>query len=174
MIERGDALPEKINDLRAYVSFGTRAIADPQFRPGEGVSRVCLSMEALDGSRHYRQFKVELINYDQAAHEVQVRLYVSQVLNQEECQQAGLDLEAKREIDTNFLVGLFDFPMIDNTRLSGGERCAVSLTALNPNVLSVALVYFPASRASLKDKPYYDEVIRDLVRNRQPSSPLGR
>ena len=25
----------------------------------------------------------------------------------------------KREIDTNFLVGLFDFPMIDNTRLSG-------------------------------------------------------
>jgi hypothetical protein len=174
MIERGDALPEKINDLQAYVSFGTRAIADPQFRPGEGVSRVCLSMEALDGSRHYRQFKVELINYDQAAHEVQVRLYVSQVLNQEECQQAGLDLEAKREIDTNFLVGLFDFPMIDNTRLSGGERCAVSLTALNPNVLSVALVYFPASRASLKDKPYYDEVIRDLVRNRQPSSPLGR
>ena len=38
-------------------------------------------------------------------------------------------------------------------------------------VLSVALTYFPASRASLKDKPYYDEVIRDLVRNRQSSSP---
>jgi hypothetical protein len=68
---------------------------------------------------------------------------------------------------------LFDFPMIDNTRLSGGERTAVSLTALNPSVLSVSMTYFPASRASLKDKPYYDEVIRDLVRNRQPSSPLG-
>ena len=77
-------------------------------------------------------------------------------------------------MDTNFLVGLFDFPMIDNTRLSGGERTAVSLTALNPSVLSVALAYFPASRASLKDKPYYDEVIRDLVRNRQPSSPMSR
>jgi hypothetical protein len=48
----------------------------------------------------------------------------------------------------------------------------VSLTALNPSVLSVALTYFPASRASLKDKPYYDEVIRDLVRNRKPSNPL--
>ena len=48
----------------------------------------------------------------------------------------------------------------------------MSLTALNPSVLSVALTYFPASRASLKDKPCYDEVIRDLVRNRQSSSPL--
>jgi hypothetical protein len=64
-------------------------------------------------------------------------------------------------------VDLFDFPMIDNTRLSGSERCAVSLTALNPNIVSVSLAYFPSSRASLKDKPYYDEVIRDLVRERQ-------
>jgi hypothetical protein len=54
--------------------------------------------------------------------------------------------EGKREVDTNFIVGLFDFPMIDSTRLSGGERTSVSLTALNQNVLSVALAYFPASR----------------------------
>ena len=154
--------------------FGPRAIRDPQSRPGEGVSRVCLSAESTDGSRHYRQFILELINYDEVAREVQVRLYVSQVLSQEECQQANLDLESKREIDTNFVVGLFDFPMIDNTRLSGAERSSVSLTVLNPNVLSVALAYFPASRASLKDKPFYDEVIRDLVRDRQPSSPVGR
>ena len=58
--------------------------------------------------------------------------------------------------------------MIDNTRLSGSERCAVSLTALNPNVVSLTLSYFPASRASRKDKPYHDEVMRDLVRERQP------
>ena len=64
--------------------------------------------------------------------------------------------------------------MIDNTRLSGSERTAVSLTSLNPSVLSIALACLPASRASLKDKPYYDEVIRDLVRNRRGSSPLSR
>jgi len=174
MVERGDALPEKINDLQAYISFGPRAIADPQVKPGEGASRLCLSMESNDGSRHYRQFKLELTGYDPAAREVQVRLYVSRILTEDSCQQANLDLEGNREVDTYFRVGLFDFPMIDNTRLSGGERSAVSLTVLNPNVLSVALSYFPASRASLKDKPYYDEVIRDLVRNRQPSSPLAR
>jgi hypothetical protein len=107
-----------------------------------------------------------LISYNEMAREVQVHLYVSQLLTAEECQKPDLDLEAKREVDTNFLVGLFDFPMIDNTRLSGSERCAVSVTALNPNVVSLTLAYFPASRASLKDKPFYDEVIRDLVRDR--------
>jgi hypothetical protein len=172
MIERGDALPEKINELQSYIMFGTRTVPDPDTKPGEGPARVCLFMNANDGSVRYRQFRIELLRYDEPTREVLVHLYVSQPLTEQECQQPTLDLQAKREIDTNFLVGLFDFPMIDNTRLSGGERTAVSLTALNPSVLSVALTYFPASRASLKDKPYYDEVIRDLVRNRQSSSPL--
>jgi len=168
-VERGDALPDKINELQAHIMFGARAIADPGGKPGEGPSRVCLSAEASNGQRRYRQFLLELIGYNDAAHEVQVRLYVSKPLTEEQCQLATLDLEGQREIDTNFVVDLFDFPMIDNTRLSSSERCAVSLTALNPNIVSVSLAYFPASRASLKDKPYYDEVIKDLVRERQSS-----
>jgi hypothetical protein len=168
-VERGDALPDKIKDLQAHIMFGARAIADRGGTPGEGPSRVCLSAEASNGQRRYRQFLLELIGYNNAAHEVQVRLYVSKPLTEEQCEQATLDLEGQREIDTNFVVDLFDFPMIDNTRLSGSERCAVSLTALNPNIVSVSLAYFPASRASLKDKPYYDEVIKDLVRERQSS-----
>ena len=124
-------------------------------------SRICLSTESTDGTRHYRQFQLELIGYREDLREVQVHLYVSQLLTEQECQQADLDLESRREVDTNFLVGLFDFPMIDNTRLSGGERTSVSLTALNPSVLSIALAYFPASRASLKDKPLVREVIRE-------------
>jgi hypothetical protein len=168
-VERGDALTEKIKDFQAHIMFGMRAIPDPKVKPGEGASRLCLSMEATDRSRHYRQFVLELINYNEVAREVQVRQYVSRPLTQQECQTPDLDLEANREVDTNFQVGLFDFPMIDNTRLSGSERSSVSLTALNPNVVSLTLAYFPASRASLKDKPYYDEVIRDLVRDRGPS-----
>jgi hypothetical protein len=168
-VERGEALTAKIKDFQAHVIFGTHAIPNPQVAPGEGVARLCMSMEATDRSRHYRQFKLELIDYDAAAREVQVSLYVSQILTPDECRQPDLDLEAKREVDTNFQVGLFDFPMIDNTRLSGSERSSVSLTALNPNVVSLMLAYFPASRASLKDKPYYDEVIRDLVRRDRPA-----
>ena len=151
-VERGDALTEKIKDFQAHIMFGMRAIPDPKVKPGEGAATLCLSMEATDRSRHYRQFRLELINYNAVTREVQVRLYVSQLLTQEECQRADLDLEAKREVDTNFQVGLFDFPMIDNTRLSGSERSSVSVTALNPNVVSVTSRISPprapASRTS--------------------------
>jgi hypothetical protein len=164
IVERGDALPAKIRDLQAFVFFGSHTVPDPHVTPGEGVSRLCLSMDSIDG-RHYRQFQIEILREDAEAREIQVRLYVSQLLKKDECQKSDLDLEGKREIDTNFWVGLFDFPLIDNTRLSQGERCAVSLTSLTPNVLNVALAYFPGSRASLKDKPYYDEVLHDLRRN---------
>jgi hypothetical protein len=57
--------------------------------------------------------------------------------------------------------------MIDNTRLSNNQRAAVSLIALTPDVLSLKVAYFPSSRASLKDKPYYEEMTRQLVGGRQ-------
>jgi hypothetical protein len=61
-----------------------------------------------------------------------------------------------------FNVGWFDFPMIDNTRLANGLRCAVTLSALSPSSADLATVCFPAEYASLKDRPYYDEVIQQL------------
>jgi len=163
-VERGDTIPEKIAQGQAHIMFGARAIPNPKIPPGEGTARLCLSTDAGNGSRHYRQFTLEVWGYDEAAREVQVRLFVTKPLPEEECQQPGLDLAARREVDTNFRVGLFDFPMIDNTRLSGAERSTVSVIALNPSVLTVALAYFPASRASLKDKLFYDELLQQLVR----------
>ena len=102
-----------------------------------------------------------------------MHLYVSRLLSEEECRNVALDLVSKQEVDTNFQVGLFDFPLIDNTRLSNSERVTVSVTDLNSDVLAIAIAYFPASRASLKDKPYYDEVITQLVRPGQSSAPAS-
>ena len=51
-----------------------------------------------------------------------------------------------RKIDTNFEAGLFDFPLIDNTRLSNSERVTVSVTDLNSDVLAIAITYFPLAR----------------------------
>ena len=80
MIERGDALPDKIKDLQAYIMFGSRAIPDPDMKPGESAARVCLSMQATDGSMHSRQFRLELLSYDEAARELQVHIYLSKPL----------------------------------------------------------------------------------------------
>jgi hypothetical protein len=61
-----------------------------------------------------------------------------------------------------FRVGFYDFPMIDNTRLSHDQRCAVVLQNLEENRAEVTLVYFPGFRASLKEKPFYEDVINKL------------
>jgi hypothetical protein len=62
----------------------------------------------------------------------------------------------------SFDVGFFDFPMIDNTRLANGVRCAVTLSNFSDFGADLTTVCFPGEYASLKDRPYYDEVIKKL------------
>jgi hypothetical protein len=61
-----------------------------------------------------------------------------------------------------FDVTYFDFPMIDSSRLENGQRCAVILSAFGRQTADVTTVCFPGEYASLKDRPYYDEVVRQL------------
>ena len=173
-VERGDAMASKLNEpgSATYLIFGARTVANPAVNPGEGTSRLCLSMKADDGSTYHRQFTLDVTGLDERQREVIVRLVITKPISNEQCHQAALDLVANGEVDTNFSVGLFDFPMIDNTRLSYNQRAAVSLIALTPNVLSLKIAYFPSSRASLKDKPYYEEMTRQLVGGRQ--QPVGK
>jgi hypothetical protein len=63
---------------------------------------------------------------------------------------------------TEFEVGAFDFPMIDSTRLANGQRCAVMLAAFGSANADLTTLCFPGEYASLKDRPYYDEVVRQL------------
>jgi hypothetical protein len=162
-VEQGDVLLAKVREAGAYIAFGPHVVADSSFRPGEGVSRLCVSLDSAQGERHYRQFRLEVLDFDAGAREVQFRLYASKPLSAADCGRFDLPMVPNREIDTRFWVGLFDFPMIDNTRLTHGERCAIAITSLTPDEMQLSLAYFPGSRASLKDKPYYDELIHDLL-----------
>lgn len=62
-----------------------------------------------------------------------------------------------------FGVSYFDFPMIDNTRLAGGQRCSVVLNSISDQSADITLVLFPGTYASLKEKPYYNEVIESVL-----------
>ena len=68
---------------------------------------------------------------------------------------------------SEFWVGFYDFPMIDNTRLAHDQRCAVVLNSLEEDHADVTLIYFPGSRASLKEKPFYEDVIANLQATRK-------
>lgn len=59
---------------------------------------------------------------------------------------------------------LYDFPLMNFTRISDEERVAIVLTRLDPVSMSatVTLVYYPSSRSGTKDKPYIDDVMSRL------------
>ncbi len=63
-----------------------------------------------------------------------------------------------------FWVGFFDFPMIDNTRLDHDQRCSLVLNAFEDNSADITVAFFPGSYASLKEKPYYQEVVQKLMK----------
>ena len=73
----------------------------------------------------------------------------------------GLDKTVKFWLDP------YDFPLVNFSRLSGGERFAVLLYDYNaaPDVMSARIVflYFPSSRSGAKDKPYIDDLMARLV-----------
>ncbi len=66
---------------------------------------------------------------------------------------------------TEFWLGHFDFPMIDNIRLPHDQRLAVVLNAFDgPSGLAdVTVACFPGKYAGLREKPYYDEVLAKLL-----------
>ncbi|HVN32495.1 MAG TPA: hypothetical protein VMT45_10965 [Thermoanaerobaculaceae bacterium] len=72
--------------------------------------------------------------------------------------------------EAEFWTGFFDFPMIDHTRLSHDQRCAVVVRNFGKSSARIALVDFPGSYASLKEKPYIQEMIKELLGAKKPDA----
>jgi hypothetical protein len=107
----------------------------------------------LDGVTRY--FSMVVLDADRKDRELRLRLEI----------RTPTDTLGNIQTSTaEFWVGYFDLPMIDNTRLSNDQRCAVILNAFEDASADITLVYFPGSYASLKEKPYYQEVVQKLMR----------
>jgi hypothetical protein len=98
-----------------------------------------------------RRFKLDVFARDEKLKELTVHLVVSPP------GQTGTDV--KPEVDVRFNVGYFDFPAINNTRLSNGERCAIIIRNMDESSAKLSLVYFPASRAGQKDRMNVEEIL---------------
>ncbi|MBS1203047.1 MAG: hypothetical protein H6R22_1556 [Chromatiaceae bacterium] len=104
-----------------------------------------------------RRFRVTLLQADTAQRELRARLEI------ETPEQPGVSPAATGRYEVEFEVGFFSTPMIDNTRLSNDQRVALVLTDMNAAGANLSLVLFPGSRASLREKPYYEEILRKLA-----------
>ena len=78
----------------------------------------------------------------------------------------------------------FDFPMIDNTRIKGGNRIAVvlrefnvesSLTEKNEELLEgaglITVIGFPEAYAGLKDRAFLQDLLENLIEQTTSSGP---
>lgn len=121
-----------------------------------------LRLAQAESGREPTSFSLWVLDYSRERREVKVRLTV----------RPPGDTDEQEAV---FWVGFYDFPMIDNTRLENGSRAAVVLRNWTDESAVIALAYFPGSRASLKEKPFYDEVIEDLVQaGRKLTADAGR
>lgn len=109
----------------------------------------------LDGIK--RRFRVTLSGADLERRELKIGLEVATAV------QPGVPPTSAGRSSVDFAVSFFSSPMIDNTRLSNDQRVAIVLTDMNEAGASLSLVYFPGSRASLREKPYYEEILRKLA-----------
>jgi hypothetical protein len=151
------ALEEAGAKLDATIDFED-LVNNPQ---GLKVIEATLEMRIPEGNGsnskpRKRQFTVEALTSDLRRKEVRLKMVVRTF------REGVAD-----EIYSVFWAGFFDFLMVDNVRLSNGDRCAIVLRRFQSSSAEITLVYFPATRSSVKDKPYYDEVLSALLQSKQ-------
>jgi hypothetical protein len=126
---------------------------------GRNPNGIVLDSETLTLAGIERTFQLVALKADIANHELQLRLEITTLK----------PFPKTRRL--TFSIGFYDFPMVDNTRLSEDQRCAVVLDNFCEDAectAEITLVYFPGSRASLKERTFAEDVIRNL--QKPPSS----
>ena len=118
------------------------------------VGRIELNEFDLEIDSVTRHFVVTFLGADTTKKEIKMRLEITRPADPDD------------EIEAEFWVGFFDFPMIDNTRLTEDQRCSIVLNRFSNTWAHLSVVFFPGSHASLKEKPYYQEVVKQLLPQR--------
>jgi len=98
-------------------------------------------------------FSLDVLRVDRVHREIQVGVNV----------ETPDPKQGRQTKVATFTVSFFDFPMIDNLRLAHGQRCAVVLNNFSEQSAELTVVLFPGTYASLKEKPYYNEVIQSVL-----------
>lgn len=158
-LDRLDRLAKEITKKQMLVLEGagdnfSRTIVFERLKQSQ--MGIKLQEETLKVNDIERVFRIIVLKADPVTKEINVRLEVL----------TPNDLEGEEDtyVVAEFWVGFFDFPMIDNTRLSHDQRCAIVLTDFTDKSANITMLEFPGSHASLKEKPYYQEVVQNLLK----------
>jgi hypothetical protein len=164
----GDVISKQISSLEGAAASETMFITFPtdsiNYKPGLSQD---FAMDWKDSKVFYDTVKVGDSN---SVYKRVVFLKASGFNVDEKTVNVRLDIETSvndkfvNMVTQDFTIDYFQFPMIDNTRLSNDMRCAVVMRDFDfPNFIEVDILYFPGSHSSLKEKPYYDDVVKKLL-----------
>ena len=166
----GAATPEAQTEFASYnerLERVAREIARRQMIVLEGVGRkydstvdltqdaegTSLDPETLTLEGRKTTLGLDILTVDRVDREITVAMYVDSPESENGPQTKTM----------TFNVSYFDFPMIDNIRLAYGQRCAVVLNSFSDQSADLTVLLFPGAYASLKERPYYNEVIENVL-----------
>ena len=127
--------------------------------PGMATSFSCVFQDSVNIGGEFDSIqhvvRLTILEMDTTYRSVEVRLNI--------CTQ----IEGKEDKCTNpaFTIDFFEFPMIDNTRLINDKRCSVVMRDFDPvnKFIEIDIIFFPGSHSSLKERPYYDDIVSKLL-----------
>lgn len=168
----GDVTSKQISSLEGAAASETMFITFPsdsiKYKPGLSQD---FAMDWKDSKVFYDTIKAGNSN---SVYKRVVFLKASGFNVDEKTVNVRLDIETSLNdkfinmVTQEFTIDYFQFPMIDNTRLSNDMRCAVVMRDFDyPNFIEVGILYFPGSHSSLKEKPYYDDVVKKLLMDKE-------
>ena len=152
LLTRLEILSEEIIDSQLYV---LKEVADTEdiIIEYDVLDTVFITKKFIlniDGLK--REIEIEVNEHDAINNRFRVALFINDLL----------DENSEVFLVNQSWITLYDFPTVDSVRLSKDGRLSVSITDHDDlsAVLTVAL--FPGSYASLKEKPYYEDILKQL------------
>ena len=114
----------------------------------------------LDGVTRF--FEIKFSNADIDNYTVSVNIKILEIPKDKSNKKDELppvpEIVASKEFNLDF----FNFPLIDNTRLSHNHRFALIIEDFDDNTIELKGILFPGVYASQRDKPFLNEAIDDL------------
>jgi hypothetical protein len=120
-----------------------------------------------------REFQISFKNANYIEQSVQVKLVIFEFVNEETVNEDGkieINEYPEKVTDLEFTLDFFNFPLIDNTRLSNNQRFTLILEKFDSNTIKLSAMVFPGLYASQRDKPFLNEAIQELGEQRGTNS----
>ena len=109
-----------------------------------------------------RHVTVEAMGWDEQPDEMKIKITINEI----ETDDHVIDEDHPRNTykDLKFTLSHYDFPMVDNIRLSHNQRCAVILRDIDraKGTISIQVLVFPGHLASRRLQPYFFDMLSEV------------